>query len=81
MEDEELKPRKRKKHKTFLNNIRDHHNMRKEKTNIIIRKKNVLKNKVQAFKTYIEEGPFYVFIVSNRNISRRTFFCFRFQND
>lgn len=55
--------------------------MRREKTNIIIRKKNVLKNKAQAFKTYIQEGPFYVFIVSNRNISRRTVFCFRFQND
>ena len=58
MEDEELKSRKRKQHKTFLNNIRDHHNMRTEKTKIIIRKKNVLKNKVQVFKHIFKKVPF-----------------------
>ena len=80
LEHEELKARKRKQHQTFLDNIRGSPKHQRRKEKIRIKKKNGLKNRVQAFKTQIQEGPFYVCIVGNRGIDRSSVCCFRFEN-
>ena len=80
LEHEELKARKRKQHQTFLDNIRGSPKHQRRKEKIRIKKKNGLKNRVQAFKTQIQEGPFYVCIVGNRGIDRSSVCRFRFEN-
>ena len=79
-EHEDLKARKRKQHKVFLDNIKGspQHEKRKEKDRI--RRNDGYKDRVSAFKMQIQEGPFYVCIVCNRCMYRRSICCFRFEN-